>query len=109
MCCAVTYAVSSPAFAAGSEENGLKPWRRDMWCFPPDQHGQFVARMEQVLDVYARPYHKRPVVCMDEQPIQLTSQTRTPIPVTAHKKRRLIKSDQPPRVLMSFVSDDRFR
>ena len=53
-----------------------------MWCIPPGQNGQFVARMEQVLDVYARPDDKRrPVVCMDEQPVQLTSETRTPIPV----------------------------
>ena len=53
-----------------------------MWCIPPGQNGQFVARMEQLLDVYARPDDKRrPVVCMDEQPDQLTSETRTPIPV----------------------------
>jgi hypothetical protein len=53
-----------------------------MWCIPPRQNGQFVARMEQVLDVYSRPYdEKRPVVCMDEQPVQLTSESRTPIPM----------------------------
>ena len=53
-----------------------------MWCIPPKQNGQFVARMERVLDVYCRPYDpRRPVVCMDEQPVQLTSETRTPIPL----------------------------
>lgn len=60
-----------------------------MWCIPPDQNGQFVARMEQVLDVYARPYDERnPVVVMDEQPIQLTSETRTPIPPAPGRKAK---------------------
>ncbi len=37
--------------------------------------------MEQVLEVYKRPYDpKRPVVCMDEQPKQLIAETRTPVP-----------------------------
>jgi hypothetical protein len=45
--------------------------------------------MEDVLDVYAKPYHALiPVVCMDEQPIQLLSETRNPIPATqAHPIR----------------------
>jgi hypothetical protein len=61
----------------------LKPWQKKMWCIPPDQNGQFVARMEQVLDVYSRPYDPlRPLVCMDEQPVQLTSESRTPIPAS---------------------------
>lgn len=37
--------------------------------------------MENVLDVYKRPYDKRyPVICMDETPRQLIRETRTPIP-----------------------------
>lgn len=36
--------------------------------------------MEQVLEVYLRPYDpRRPVVCMDEQPKQLLSDTRPPL------------------------------
>jgi hypothetical protein len=43
-----------------------------MWCIPPKQNAEFVAHMEDVLEVYARPYNeKRPVVCMDEKPFQL--------------------------------------
>ena len=40
-------------------------------------------------DTYALPYDSRyPVVCMDEQPIQLLKETRVPIPATkAHLKR----------------------
>jgi hypothetical protein len=51
-----------------------------MWCIPPDQDAAFVAQMEQVLQVYARPHDpRRPVVCMDEQPKQLIRETREPI------------------------------
>ena len=40
-----------------------------MWIIPPQANGEFVARMEHVLDVYKRPYDPlRPVVCMDESP-----------------------------------------
>jgi len=47
-------------------ENGLKPWRKDMWCIP-QVDGEYVARMEDVLDLYAAaPDPKRPVVCFDE-------------------------------------------
>jgi hypothetical protein len=48
-------------------ENELKPWRKDMWCIP-QVDGEFVARMEDVLDLYAEaPDPKRPVVCFDER------------------------------------------
>ena len=43
-----------------------------MWCIPPKQNTEFVARMEDVLSVYSRPYNEKyPVVCMDEKPYQL--------------------------------------
>lgn len=52
-----------------------------MWCIPPKQDAAFVAAMEQVLEVYQRPYDPQfPVVCMDEQPIQLVSHSRKPLP-----------------------------
>lgn len=51
-----------------------------MWCIPPEQDAAFVAAMEQVLAVYHRPYDARfPVVNMDEQPVQLISESRTPL------------------------------
>src|ERR1700730_17629161 len=44
-------------------ENGLKPWRKDTWCIPQFDR-EYVARMEDVLDLYAEaPDPKRPVVC----------------------------------------------
>lgn len=53
-----------------------------MWCIPPEQDAAFVCQMEQVLEVYKRPYDaKRPVVCMDEQPKQLIREITDPLPV----------------------------
>src|SRR5438128_3227685 len=61
-------------------ENHLKPWRKDMWCIPRVD-GEYVARMEDVLDLYAEePDPKRPVVCFDESPTQLIGEVRQPIP-----------------------------
>jgi hypothetical protein len=60
----------------------LKPWKVAGWIIPPVQNSQFVAQMEQVLDVYKRPYSKAlPVICMDESPKQLIKETRLPIPI----------------------------
>lgn len=54
-----------------------------MWCIPPKQNAEFVARMEDVLEVYSRPYNERqPVVCMDEKPFQLLDEYIEPIPMS---------------------------
>jgi transposase len=59
-------------------ENDLKPWRKEMWCVPQID-GEYVARMEDVLDLYAEaPDLKRPVVCFDESPTQLIGEVRQP-------------------------------
>jgi transposase len=61
-------------------ENHLKPWRRKMWCVPQID-AEYVARMEDVLDLYAEEADpQRPVVCFDESPIQLIGEVRQPIP-----------------------------
>ena len=61
-------------------ENDLKPWRKDMWCIP-QVDADYVARMEDVLDLYSEaPDPERPVVCFDESPIQLIGEVRRPIP-----------------------------
>jgi transposase len=70
------------------EENDLKPWLRDMWCIP-QVDGTYVARMEDVLDLYAEtPDPTRPVVCFDESPIQLIGEVRQPIPAEPGKPER---------------------
>ena len=62
----------------------------DYWVIPPKADAEFVASMEQVLDVYERPYDSRyPVLCMDEQPIQLLKDTREPIAGTKQHPRRV--------------------
>jgi transposase len=69
-------------------ENDLKPWRKDMWCIP-QVDADYVARMEDVLDLYAEaPDPKRPVVCFDESPIQLIGEVRQPIAAAPGKVER---------------------
>ena len=69
-------------------ENDLKPWRRDMWCIP-QVDGEYVARMEDVLDLYAEaPDPKRPVICFDESPVQLIGEVRQPIPAAPGQLER---------------------
>jgi transposase len=61
------------------EENDLKPWQRKMWCVPKVD-AEYVARMEDVLDLYMEPPdEKRPVVSFDETPIQLIGEARAPV------------------------------
>ena len=61
----------------------------EYWVIPPEADGEFAAGMEEVLETYSQPYDPDcPVVCMDEQPVQLLKETRTPIPATkTHGKR----------------------
>jgi transposase len=61
-------------------ENALKPWCQKMWGIPKVD-GEYVARMEDVLDLYAEvPDPQRPVVCFDESPTQLIGEVRQPLP-----------------------------
>ena len=59
------------------------------WVIPPEADAEFAACMEDVLDVYEKPYDAScPVLCMDEQPVQLIKDVRVPIPATkSHAKR----------------------
>ena len=69
-------------------ENALKPWRKDMWCIP-QVDAEYVARLEDVLDLYAEePDPKQPVVCFDESPVQLIGEVRPPIPAAPGQLER---------------------
>src|SRR5215210_4914016 len=69
-------------------ENELKPWREKMWCVPKVD-GEYVARLEDVLDLYAEPPDPTcPVVCLDESPLQLIGETRQPIPAAPGQPAR---------------------
>lgn len=60
------------------------------WVIPPAQNSEFVAHMEQVLDVYKRPYNKDfPVVCMDESPKQLIEEGRASVPIKPGQEERV--------------------
>lgn len=62
----------------------------EYWVIPPEADAEFVAGMEEVLDTYAKPYDPAcPVLCMDEQPVQLLKETHTPIPATQDHGRRV--------------------
>jgi len=60
------------------------------WVIPPEADAEFVANMEEVLETYEKPYNPaQPVICMDEQPVQLVKETRAPIKATAKHPRRV--------------------
>lgn len=57
---------------------------------PPEHNADFVCAMEDVLEVYQRPYNpQRPVVCFDEQSKQLTKETRQPRRAAPGHPRRI--------------------
>jgi hypothetical protein len=61
-----------------------------MWKIPPKENGEFVAHMEDILDVYQMPYDPQvPLVCMDEKPVQLVEDVQGPIPAEAGKPKRI--------------------
>ena len=54
----------------------------EYWCIPSKENAEFVACMEDDLDVYELPYNPaHPVVCMDEKPYQLLEDVREPLPM----------------------------
>lgn len=60
------------------------------WVIPPESDSEFAASMEDVLDIYALPYNPSiPVVCMDEQPVQLLNETWAPVPATQGRAKRV--------------------
>ena len=55
----------------------------------PEVSGEFVAAMEDVLDLYAEPYDPtRPVVCFDKTSTQLLADIRPSIPPAPGRPRR---------------------
>ena len=69
-------------------ENQLKPWQKKMWCIPKVD-AEFVARMEDVLELYAEaPDERHPVVCFDETPRQLIGESRVPVVAKPGKRAR---------------------
>jgi transposase len=70
-------------------EKEIKPWQHKMWCIPKVD-GEYVARMEDVLELYTQPPPPdRPVVCFDETPVQQIDETRVPIAANAGRPARI--------------------
>jgi hypothetical protein len=62
----------------------------EYWVIPPDQDAEFVACMEDVLETYEKAYDpQQPVLCMDEQPVQLLQETQVPIAATKQHGKRV--------------------
>ena len=61
-----------------------------MWCIPPKQNAEFVAQMEDILDLYTLPYDENcPVICLDEKSYQLLSEVTEPLPMKSGKPLRI--------------------
>ena len=59
------------------------------WCIPPEENAEFVCAMEDVLDIYHRPYDEgRPLVCLDEASEQLVGEVIEPIPAEPGQPER---------------------
>jgi transposase len=90
-------------------ENEIKPWREKMWCVPKVD-GEYVARMEDVLDLYAElPDPARPVICLDESPVQLIGEVREPIPAAPGQIERVDYEYRRNGTLNLFVAVDAHR
>jgi hypothetical protein len=64
-----------------TQKNALNPWQQPQWVIPPQANAEFVWAMEEVLEVYPRPYDpRRPQVCLDATSKQLVAETWEPIP-----------------------------
>jgi hypothetical protein len=75
--------------APNASKNEVKPWLREQWCIPPEANAEFVCAMEDVLEVYHRPYdEKRPQVCLDEASKQLVGEVVQPIPAEPGQPER---------------------
>jgi hypothetical protein len=71
-----------------AKKNALQPWRVKSWCIGQPS-AQYVAKMEDVLEVYQRPYDpQRPVVCLDETSKALRTTPRGRRPMSTGQPER---------------------
>jgi len=73
-----------------AKKTGMTKRKIESWVIPPDQDAECVACMEDVLATYEKAYDPQPpVLCMDEQPVQLLKETRVPIAATTQHGKRV--------------------
>ena len=71
-----------------TEKNQLRPDRQQQWCIGQID-ARYLAAMEDVLAIYNLPFDPlRPVICLDEMPVQLLGEAVEPLPMRAGKPRR---------------------
>lgn len=72
--------VGRETIRAPLQRHDLKPWREKMWCLA-DLDAAYIANMEDPLALYESPYRaEEPVICLDEKPVSLYAEVRTPRP-----------------------------
>jgi hypothetical protein len=72
-----------------AEKNQLPPHLKQYWAIPPEHSAEFVAAMEDVLEVYQRPLDPaHPVICLDETSKQLVGETRVSLPAAPGQPQR---------------------
>ncbi|MBS3762446.1 MAG: IS630 family transposase [Planctomycetes bacterium] len=77
----VVDSISDQTVRRSPKKNQFQPHRRECWLIPKKHNAAFVAAMEDILELYKRPYDpKFPLICMDEQPVQLVKEIRKPLP-----------------------------
>jgi hypothetical protein len=66
-----------------AQKHALNPWQQQQWVIPSQANAALVCAMEEVLEVYTRPYDpQRPQVCLDETSPQLVAETPEPMSAT---------------------------
>lgn len=86
----LTDSISRESVRRTIKKNGMTQRRIAYWVIPPKANADFVAHMEDVLALYARPYDSRfPVVCMDEQPVQLIRDCHATLAASHHAPVRV--------------------
>ena len=59
-----------------------------MWCVA-ELDEEYITKMEDVLKAYEKPYNpKEPVVCLDEKPVTLHADVRSPQPAKPGREAR---------------------
>lgn len=87
---AIVESVSHETVRQTLKKNELKPHISKYWVIPPQHNAEFVANMEDILELYCLSYDPHiPLVCMDEQPCQLIKETRQSIPAEPGKPERI--------------------
>src|SRR6266702_1427511 len=72
-----------------TQKNELKPWQHEQWCIP-SVGAEFVAPMEDVLDLYEEEYDPHyPTVCFDEKLVAPEADVRPPLPLVPGQSERV--------------------